>query len=446
MGKDCPVKTEGLRGAVARRALAVTAIAAAIACVAPAALADEYDSGGFEAFALGNPLGQNGWTANDVGGYNAANFDAAIVDPSAVWGTELGSRALRLSNAVTSGGYGNQLQSANLVDSAGETDAVSPIAGGNRQSRLSWTIKFASATQAYQPGLAVGFAADPGNGARMASFRIVDEPGGFRVDVTTLDESIPDFVVTTIASGLSHTEVHTLQFSLDFVDGVNNDVLWIQTDDDGCNTFTTSGSWEQYHRFYAGNPTPITFPVDTILFRLSGAAQPSLVGGGILFDTVDLSSSTVPAMPAPGVPVVTSAPGVAAVGQHVDVTYATVATNACQPVTSYTATLTPQGGGSPITLTSSTPDFDFDAVPAGIYDVAVTATNAAGESAPSALASVTVAPLSEPSASPDPTITDEDGDGNPDGELANTGPTLAPLGLVALALVALGLVVRRRAA
>jgi len=442
MRKDCAVKTEGNL----RRACVAAALTALVLAVAPGAFADTNDSGGFESFALGEPVGQNGWTANDVGGYNAANFDADIVDPSAVWGTQLGSRALRLSNAVTSGGYGNQLQSPNLVDSAGETDAVSPIAGGNRQSRLSWTITFASATQAYQPGLAVGFAADPGNGARMASFRIVDEPGGFRVDVTTLDESIPDFVVTTIASGLSHTEVHTLQFTLDFVDGVNNDVLWIRTDDDGCNTFATSGSWEQYHRFYAGNPTPITFPVDTILFRLSGTAQPSLAGGGILLDAVDLSSSTVPAMPAPGVPAVTLAPAVTAVGQHVDVTYATVATNACQPVTSYTATLTPQGGGSPISLTSATADFDFDSVPAGIYDVSVFATNAAGNSAPSALASVTVVPLAEPSASPDPTITDEDGDGNPDGELANTGPTLAPLALGALGLVALGFAVRRRGA
>lgn len=439
------MKTEGLRGASARRLFAVATIAACVFCIAPAASADDYESGGFEGFALGNPLGQDGWTANDVGGYAAANFDAAIVDPSALWGTQLGSRALRMSNAVTSGGFGNQLQSANLIDSAGETDAVSTVAGGTRQSRLTWTMTFASATQTYQPGLAVGFAADPGNGTRMASFRIVDQPDGFRVDMTRLDESIPDFVVTTIASGLSHTEVHTLQFSLDFVDGVNNDVLWIGVDGSGCQTFVESGSWEQYHRFYAGNPTPITFPADTILFRLSGAAQPGLAGAGILFDAVDLSSSTVPPMPGPGAPTVTAAPTAAAVGQHVNVSVAAAATNACQPITGYAATLTPAGGGAPITLTSATPAFDFDNVPPGTYSATVTATNSAGTSVASQPAKVTVAAPSDPEPSPDPSPTDSDGDGNPDGELASTGPTLAPLSIAAAALIALGFWVRRRA-
>ena len=91
------MKTEGLRGASARRVFAVATIAACVLCIAPAASADDYDSGGFEGFALGDPLGQHGWTANDPSGYAAANFDADIVDPSAVWGTQLGSRALRLS-------------------------------------------------------------------------------------------------------------------------------------------------------------------------------------------------------------------------------------------------------------------------------------------------------------------------------------------------------------
>jgi hypothetical protein len=404
---------------------------------------------GFEGFALGDPLGQNGWGALDVPVYNASNFDIDIVDPSATWGAELGTRALRISNAVTSFGFGNQLQSASLSDEAGESSAEeAPSSGGVRQSRLSGTISFASATQAYQPGLVFSFAPDSGDGTRMASFRISDEPSGLRVEVATLDESIPNFVYTTVASGLSHTELHTLDFSLDLVDSVNNDVLWVRVGDDGCSTFTESGSWEQYHRFYAGNPTPIVHPVDSILFRVSGTAVPANLGGGILFDTFDLETSTVPAVVPGGVPVVATVPAASATGQRVDVSATAATVNPCEPVTQYAVTLTPLGGGAPITLAAATTDFDFDGVPPGTYAVTYTATNASGTSVASPSASVTVAAAGEASPDPEPTdneIVDEDGDGNPDGELALTGPTLLPLGLAALALVALGFVVRRRA-
>ena len=267
-----------------------------------AAAADSYDNGDFESFSLGNPLGQNGWTAKDSGAYAAANFDIAVVDPSALWGSTLGSRALRISNGVTSSGFGNQLQTASLANEAGETGATASLnAGGTRQSRISGSITFASATQAYQPNLVFSFAPDAGDGARMANFRVTDEAGGFKVEVMTIDESIPDFVYTTVATGLSHTEVHTLQFTLDFVDGENNDVLWVKVGNTGCATFAASGSWEQYHRFYAGNPSPITFTADSILFRVSGTARPANLGAGVLFDRLDLETSTVPAMPGPGI-------------------------------------------------------------------------------------------------------------------------------------------------
>ncbi|MCR6711516.1 MAG: hypothetical protein NVV57_01940 [Demequina sp.] len=74
----------------------------------------------------------------------------------------------------------------------------------------------------------------------------------------------------------------------------------------------------------------------------------------------------------------------------------------------------------------------------------MTATNSAGASDPSQGSTATVTALASPSPSPDPS--DSDGDGNPDDELANTGPTLAPLAAIALGLVALGFVVRRRGA
>ena len=241
---------------------------------------------------------------------------------------------------------------------------------------------------------------------------------------------------TTIASGLSHTALHTIQFSLDFVDGENNDVLWVSVDNSTCTSLAQSGSWEQYHRYIAGNPTPVTFTADSILFRLSGAAQPALLGGGVVIDDMQLSSSTVPAMPAPGVPTIAAAPTASATAQHVDVSHPAVATNACQPITGYTATLTPTGGGSPITLTSATPDFDFDAVPVGTYAVTLSATNSAGTSAPSAAAQVTVAAAATTTI-PTRWLTTATTNSR------KRDPRPLPLALVALGLVSLGFVTRR---
>ncbi|MGC4174224.1 hypothetical protein [Demequina sp.] len=436
------MKTEG----IVKRACAAAALTAGLMWLAPAALADSNDNGGFEGFALGNPVGQFGWTANDIGGYNAAAFDLAIVDPSGVWGSTFGDRALRMSNGVTSGGFGNQLQTVSLTDEAGETEAVSgPLSGGNRQTRFSGSMTFASATQSYQPGMAMSFSPDRGDGARMSYFRLSDQADGLMIEVGYFDVTIDDFVYETLASGLSRTEPHTLDFTLDFVDGVDNDILWAQVGTDGCGTWVSSGSWEDYHRYFDG-----TKPVDSILFRLAGTAVPANTGGGFLFDDISLTSSTVPAALPPGVPTVTGTPTAASVGQHVDVTYDAATSNACQPVTSYTATLTPLGGGSPISVTSASPDFDFDGVPPGNYTVVVTATNSAGTSVDSASTNVSVAAVvsEEEDEDDDPTQTpvDEDGDGNPDGELAATGPTLTPLALAALGLVGLGFVMRRRAA
>jgi hypothetical protein len=161
-----------------------------------------------------------------------------------------------------------------------------------------------------------------------------------------------------------------------------------------------------------------------------------------------------------------AAPMATVTGQHIDVATSEPRTNACQPITEYRATITPTGGGTPIVLTSATPDFDVDSVPPGDYTVTIAVTNAAGTSAESAPASATVAPLAEPtptptptvspSPSPSPTVGPVDGDGGEDdgagagngggGELAETGPTLAPLALMALGLIGAGFVLRRRKA
>lgn len=373
-------------------AIVVTTMGVLTGLGAVPAWADDLDNGGFEGFALGEPVGQFGWNVLDLGVYNASNFDLEIVDPSGVWGTALGTRALRVSNAVTSFGFGNQLTSFELADEAGETGAEDSIhSGGTRQSRFSGIITFASATQTYQPDLSLTISPDDGGGTRMSWFSFTDQPDGLQIDVTYLDRDAPAFVYETLASGLSRTEVHTLEFIIDFVDGETDDILWMRLGSTACRTWTASGTWEDYHRDYGGGSP---HPVDSLLFRIAGDPAPGNAGGGFLFDTIALSSSTVPPIPPEDIPAAPPAPTVVAVGDQVTVTGTPVATNPCTPVTEYTITATPTGGGAPLTFTSPTPTYTFTAPFSGVFAVVVSATNSLGVSAASAPTDVTV-PLAD---------------------------------------------------
>lgn len=372
------------RHRASRAALALILGATCAAGVSTTASADSIDNGGFEGFALGNVVGQFGWTANDVAAYNSANFDIAIADPSAVWpGGELGSRALRVSNAITSGGFGNQLQTPSLMNEAGETEAqVSPLSGGTRQSRFSGSFDFASATRTYQDGLRMSLAPDRGDGARMGFIRIADKIDGLEVSVAYVESVAPyDFVDVVVASGLSRDEVHHFEFTLDLIDGPGNDVLWTHVGGQ-CASFATSGSWEDYHRNTTeGDPPHNTKTMDSMMFRVNGGAVASTMGAGLYFDDFEFSSSTVPAMPPLGTPGAPVAPSAVVDFTSVSVTGTPVPTNACAPVTTYTATASPLGGGAPVTFTSPTPTFTFPTPFEGAFTLTFSATNSQGTSA-----------------------------------------------------------------
>jgi hypothetical protein len=255
-------------------------------------------------------------------------------------------------------------------------------------------------------------------------FYISDQADGLMVEIGLLDYSIPSFVYPVIASGLARDQVHTIEYSIDFVDGTENDVLWLRIGGE-CGTWSESGTWETYHRIYGGGG--LTHPVDSLLFRISanpGAEAPNLLGNGLLFDQVSYTSETVPPMPPIGIPGAPGEPEVEINGDTVTVVADPAPpTNGCVPVTEYTATLWPIPGGTPITFTSPTPTFSFPAPPIGNYDVTVSATNAEGtgdESLPGAL-----------------TVVLAEGDD----ELANSGPTEAtlPMAGLAAALATLGI-------
>lgn len=252
----------------------------------------------FDSYSLGNINGQDGWS-------KTGPFDVAVVDLGG------GNHALRISDAVTSGSFGDQTFSKSLVDEAGETHATSGgYSGGTRQNHfeVSWDIK--SATGAAQAGLSVSFSPDPGNGGRMSYFRVDDIGTGLEVNFDDVQQPGPcspsgcaNFVETTVAT-LDYTNWHNLKLVIDFKDGPANDIVRGYVDG---NLVITGTTWEDYFRY---DPESIadqhTHTVDSLLMRVGGTAHPGNAGNGYLIDNLNLSSSTVPD-PAPTTTVVQAA-------------------------------------------------------------------------------------------------------------------------------------------
>lgn len=233
------------------------------------------------AYTTGNINGQNGWTktgAYDVEVENVADFSNAA-------GFGFGAQALRISNAVTSGSFGDQTFSPGLASPSGESVA-------NTRFEASFAIGSTQATQ--QTGLTATVSPDDGNGSRMSFLRFEDQADGIHViffDVTNPGPlgTVSNFVADDIAT-IDRTSAHTVKFEIDFVPGPGNDVVKIYIDNVLVKTGTT---WENYYRYDPeqngnGNVVPTT---SKLLFRESGTAVPANAGNGYLLDNVMLSSS-----------------------------------------------------------------------------------------------------------------------------------------------------------
>lgn len=293
-----------------RAVLLVTGAALATLGAAPTAGAATVTST-FEPphWSAGSPHLQHGWAAEGAAP-GPAGFDHQIVATAGFPGTpaSFGRQALRISNAVTSGSFGNQTFTAETPNEAGEASATSDgWSGGTRQRTFEAALSFTSAAPgAQQPGLGITISPDRGDGARMGWIRLEDGPAG--IDVQTYDPlpggSFPA-LPTTVASGLDRATAHTLRIKIDFADGPGNDVMELWVDGALVHTGTT---WENYFVFGEGNPT---HTVDSLLLRTSGAAAPSTAGAGFLFDNVTLSTpDTITSPPGPaGAPGANGSPG-----------------------------------------------------------------------------------------------------------------------------------------
>ncbi|MEP7226468.1 MAG: hypothetical protein ABI785_03830 [Gemmatimonadales bacterium] len=236
---------------------------------------------------------------------SAGSFDhfvvvnAAAIPPYSY--PTFGLQSLRISNAITSGSFGDQTFSKRTPNYAGETTSDCSIyCLGTRQSHFEVEQDFASTVPAAeQPGLAVTVSPDRGDGSRMSFVRLRDTPTGLAVDFVDVQgvDRIPpacgeaNFVeATAVASGLNRAVPHTIKITMDLLEGPSNDIVRVYVDGSLRHTGT---SWEDYFRYdceaiaHLGNP-PI---VNRILYRTGGTAVPTNLGHGFVFDNLSLGTA-----------------------------------------------------------------------------------------------------------------------------------------------------------
>lgn len=274
---------------VLRRFFLLTGLIFGLAAIAaPLAAADAVGPITFEppTYTTGDINGQNGWMK--TGPYDVAVASVSSFPAAAGYG--FGAQALRVSNAVTSGSFGDQTFSPGLSSAAGESG----------QSHFDSTFRIGTTQAGLQPDLRMTISPDDGNGGRMSFLRFEDQADGVHVffaDVTNPGPfpTVSNFVTTDIAT-ISRSAAHTIRFSIDYVTGPGNDVVKIYVDGVLKKTGTT---WENYYRYdpeQAGNGNVVP-PTSKMLIRESGTPAPLNVGNGYLVDGLSLASSSPTANP-----------------------------------------------------------------------------------------------------------------------------------------------------
>lgn len=285
----------------------------------------------FDTFALGSVNGQNGWGSTGP-------YDQEIVNNNYGY-SEFGCKTLRISNATTSGSFGDQTFSYSVINEAGESTAGNDgMSGGTRQNYFEAEWDFASAApSSEQTGLSITASADRGDGARMSWIQMTDTATGLGVNF--YDFSGGDFVLTNIASNLDRTQTHSIKTTMHLLEGPANDVVKVYVDGILVHTGT---SWEDYFRDVEGNPTRT---VDSLLFRASGVAVPANYDKGFLIDNVAISTSTIPAVDTPTNLRLNNVNGEFACGLVTSINYITPTWNSVAGAVSYNYRVVLPGGG-----------------------------------------------------------------------------------------------------
>ena len=281
--------------------LAVSGMAALFMLAVPVMAAASSVAVNFEGYTPGVINGQDGWTSTGAAGSGCAVYDHAVVTNSGAiyhYGS-FGKKSLRISDAVTSGCFGDQTFAKPLTDSVGETAATNgTFSAGTKQRHFTMQFDIASTTpKTQQVGLHVSVSPDRGDGSRMSYLRFEDGANGLDVyfDDVTGTSSPVSFNETQIATGLTRKKPHTIKLTLDTPDGPSNDVVKVWIDGNLAHQGT---SWENYY-LYDTEAMAEQSPriVKTVLFRSSGDANPADQGKGYLFDNLSLTSGPIPVKP-----------------------------------------------------------------------------------------------------------------------------------------------------
>ncbi len=266
-------------------ALTVVMMATLAVVAAPAALADFTGPINFEAYTLGSVNGQDDWSSTGP-------YDQAVVSNTYGYAS-FGTQSLRMSNAITSGSFGDHTFSRRVVDPAGETGAdYGGFSSGALQRHFEAQWDFASTVPgSEQTGLSVVASPDRGDGSRMSWVQMTDTPGGLDVNFFDVQgtSNPANFVESNVVTGLSRTVPHTIRITMDFIDGPSNDIVKVIVDGVLRHTGT---SWENYYRYDSeqgpnGNVVPI---VNRILYRTGGIAFPANAGNGFLLDNLSIAT------------------------------------------------------------------------------------------------------------------------------------------------------------
>jgi hypothetical protein len=203
-----------------------------------------------------------------TGGYDATITQGA--DP-----------ALRISNAVTSGSFGDQLFSPTLDTPATETGPA-----------RTFTASFVLEPVQLQPGLRVTVSPDNGQGGRGGFLAIEHTNAGINLVSQGSyfdEEGNLQWDVKTVATGLDVSKPHTVNLKLakkpytKKSPSTNNDVFSVQVDGKPIKNTT----FEAYYDATGED----NYQTDTLMFRLSGTAQSQVAAQGLLIDNVTIATS-----------------------------------------------------------------------------------------------------------------------------------------------------------
>ena len=267
-------------------------------------------------YTTGSVNGQDGWTSTGP-------FDQGVVNDSGFAGAPpaFGTQSLRISDATTSGTFGDQTFSKPTVNAAGEPGAdTGGFPTGTLQTHFNASFDFSSATGGGQAGsvaspMLMSVSPDRGDGARMSYVRMEDDGSRWNLYFSEYKDNAPlgsggnlndgcgaedDFTNTAIGN-YSLSAPHNIRFEMKLLPGPHNDVVKVYVD--GA-LVVTGTSWEDYFRYCAesggGTGGPLADQsriVRRLIFRVAGDPHPADAGKGILIDNLSEATGSVPGAP-----------------------------------------------------------------------------------------------------------------------------------------------------